>query len=181
MARGPPVSPRWSLLGTELEHPRGVLRIRAPRPSRLEREVDPVWLHHRPTEAPEAMWRWALIARKCRDTYALMDEYGTILVLWGTQRPRITVLDEAYHKVDYLEVNPDHRRKGLGNLALALAAHRGFELGCVGLAIPALPERRDYYLKLGAEPFPHWSIMKGLVALRIVGPAFDRLRGVILP
>lgn len=69
------------------------------------------------------------------------------------------------------------RRTGLGQLAVALIANRALSLGSVGVAIPALESTVDFYTKLGAEPFPDWSLPDSVVALEIVGPALERLGG----
>ncbi len=164
---------RWDLDGA------GRVRLVIPSAARLQ-EVDDAWPAGRaPTDA-HRHWRWATLAAKAVERFAILDEAGRTAAVWCSAKRETRLEGRRYYRLDYLEVRPDLRGGAAGAFTLALTGTRAAELGCQGLVLAAFLPLTGFYARAGGVQRlpPGWTIEKGLVPFVFEGPAFENFQRV---
>jgi hypothetical protein len=122
-------------------------------------------------------WDWQAIARRPSDAFSVEASRPIAAFAGRDPKPRCVRGQRAY-RVDFVEVAPTHRRRGLwGAFALSIAAQRGTEIGANALVLPVFPELVAWYENLGAVRLSKrdWKVSQGLVGVGFFGDAFVRL------
>lgn len=83
----------------------------------------------------------------------------------------------CFYAASKLEVRPNARKLGVGQLSISLMGHRACELGCSAVILNAPPERWRMYLKAGAtmRTVRGWVVPRGLAAMVFEGRGLARL------
>lgn len=120
---------------------------------------------------------------RAAERFALLDQADEPLGLWAGFAPQPLQLEgDLLYRVDYLEIHPDLRRRGLGALLVCCVAARALELGCTGVVLGSLPSAAPYWEKFGDPRRPHgWRCAAGLTPfviqdkLPLLGRVFHEL------
>jgi GNAT superfamily N-acetyltransferase len=132
--------------------------------------IDHAWPAKRPAGAPEHLWRWAQIRYSCvqmcgGEAWAVLGDDQTPIAAWATSTP---LTKHNLYVLDYFEVAPDVRRRGIGAAAFREAiCPRARHLGADGVVLGAFPESEAFYARLGLLPCPSklWRAERGAVSL----------------
>ncbi len=152
--------------------PEGIGLVRTTRPGRWRVEqVDLDWPARRPAHHSNTHWKWTLILEQSKDPWGVVDsaDFSRTLVLWSSERPRLTLSAGTFYELAWFEVDPALRNTRLAVVAVGLAAHRVLELDAAGLLLPSLPETVGVWTDFGAAPcgYVDYDVPEGAVPMII--------------
>jgi GNAT superfamily N-acetyltransferase len=151
-------------------------RVRLPGRERL-RQVDAEWPPLRAQSDASRNWSWTEIAKRSKEVFALVASDARTLALWSSNNPTAEMEGRVYYVASKLEVRPDARKLGAGQLSISLIGHRAWELGCSAVVLNAPAERWRMYLNAGAtmRTVRGWTVPWGLASMVFEGRGLSRL------
>jgi hypothetical protein len=167
------LSERWTIDGL------GTVSLLVPSESRLK-AVDTAWPDLRQPTDFHLHWRWAEIAGRNAERFALVDSGDQVVSLWSTAKRMVRLEGRQLYRLDYLEVDPGLRGGFAGSFTLALVGARALELGCEGLVLAAFPVLTGFYDRSGGvqRNVVGWKTAAGLLPFYFDAYALARFREV---
>lgn len=151
---------------------------------KVARTLDSEWPQRRRQTDIHRDWRWREIISDAREAFVVTAN-GNPIGIWASKLGSpITLGDDRFYRLDYLEIDPNRRGDGQTATALfGLVAKRAEEHAATGVILTAfqIDKLVEAYVSLGAERgAPRgWNYPKQLVPLTFGRLALSRLRKLI--